>query len=68
MAKRTQTTRRLLPTNCFSVFNHFVGLALKGLILGMYLEHHIVNMDSQQISALCIMENIKQGCNNLKQI
>ena len=23
--------RRLLPTNCLSVFDHFVGLALKGL-------------------------------------
>ena len=25
----TQTIRRLLPTNCFSVFDHFVGLALE---------------------------------------
>ena len=29
----TQTTRRLLPTNCLSVFDHFVGLAVKGLIV-----------------------------------
>ena len=28
---KTQTIRRLLPTNCLNVFNHFVGLALKGL-------------------------------------
>ena len=26
------TIRRQLPTNCLSVFDHFVGLALKGLI------------------------------------
>ena len=26
-----QTNRRLLPTNCLGVFDHFVGLALKGL-------------------------------------
>ena len=26
-----KTIRRLLPTNCLGVFNHFVGLALKGL-------------------------------------
>ena len=32
MVKHTQTIRRLLPTNCLSVFDHFVGLALKGLI------------------------------------
>ena len=31
MAKHTQIIRRLLPTNCLSVFEHFVGLALKGL-------------------------------------
>ena len=31
MFKHTQTIRRFLPTNCLSVFDHFVGLALKGL-------------------------------------
>ena len=32
MAKHTLTIRWLLPTNCWSVFDHFVGLALEGLI------------------------------------
>ena len=32
MVKHTQTIRRLLPTNCLSVFDHFVWLALKGLM------------------------------------
>ena len=31
MAKHSHTNRRQQPTNCLSVFNHFVGLALKGL-------------------------------------
>ena len=31
MVKHTQTICRLLPTNCLSVFDHFVGLALKEL-------------------------------------
>ena len=31
MVKHTKTTRRLLPTHCLSVFDHFVGLALKGI-------------------------------------
>ena len=31
MFEHTQTVRRLLPTNCLSVLDHFVGLALKGL-------------------------------------
>ena len=31
MIKHTQTIRRQKPTSCFSVFDHFVKLALKGL-------------------------------------
>ena len=31
MVRYTQTICRLLPMNCLSVFDHFVGLALKGL-------------------------------------
>ena len=31
MVKNTQTIRRQQPTNCLSVFDHIVGLELKGL-------------------------------------
>ena len=31
MVKHTQTIRRMLPTNCLSVFEHFLGLSLKRL-------------------------------------
>ena len=31
MVKHTQTVRRQKPTNCLSVFDHFVELAIKGL-------------------------------------
>ena len=31
MFKHTQTIRRLLPTICLSVLDHFVGLALRWL-------------------------------------
>ena len=31
MVKHTQTIPQLLSTNCLSVFDHFVGLKLKGL-------------------------------------
>ena len=31
MVKHTQTIRRLLPTKCLSVLDHFVELAFKGL-------------------------------------
>ena len=31
MVKHTQTIRWLLPTNCLGLFDHFVGLVLKGL-------------------------------------
>ena len=33
MIKHIQTIRRLLPTNCLTVFDHFVGLPLKWLML-----------------------------------
>ena len=32
MVKHSHTIRRLLPTNCLSVFDHLVELARKGLI------------------------------------
>ena len=31
MVKQTQTIRRQKPTHCLSLFDHFVGLAFKGL-------------------------------------
>ena len=31
MVKCAQAIRRLLPTNCLSVFHHFLGLVVKGL-------------------------------------
>ena len=34
MVRHTETTRRLKPTNCLSVFNHFVRMALKWLTYG----------------------------------
>ena len=34
MVKHTQTIRQQKPTNCMSLFDHFVGLAPKGLIVG----------------------------------
>ena len=36
MVEYTQTIRRLLPMNCLSVFDHFAGLALEGLILRIF--------------------------------
>ena len=32
MVKHTQKILRQQPTNCLRVFNHFVGLVVKGLI------------------------------------
>ena len=32
MVKQTQTIRRQKPTNCLSLFDHYVRLTLKGLI------------------------------------
>ena len=36
MVKQTQTIRRKLPTNCLSVFDHFVKLVLNGLRISKF--------------------------------
>ena len=43
MVKQTQTIHRLLPTNCLSVFDHFVGLALKEIMLEIEVENQKVS-------------------------
>ena len=45
MIKQTRTIRRLLPMNCLSVFDHFIGLVLEGFIwfcLVKYLNEHFL--------------------------
>ena len=55
MVKRTQTIRRQLQTNCLSVFDHFVGLALKGLRenieqeISTTLQHSLSNISPSTI-------------------
>ena len=41
MVKHTQTIRWLLPTNCLILFDHFVGLVLKGLTNAFLKVHKI---------------------------
>ena len=36
IVKHTQTIRRQQPTNCLSVFDHFLGLVLEGLICSFF--------------------------------
>ena len=45
MTKHTQTIRRQQPTNYLSVFGHFVGLAIEGLMvnLGLLFSTLLVN-------------------------
>ena len=42
MAKHTQTICRLLPANCFSVFEHFVGVVLKGLNVTNIIQYFLL--------------------------
>ena len=62
MVKHTQTIRRQQSTDCLSVLDHFVGLALKGLFkkaveierMTVYLVERIV-LDGQQKMASQLM-------------
>ena len=47
MVKHTKTVRRQQPMNSLSVFDHFVGFALKGLnhkLNEMYMKNYIKNI------------------------
>ena len=56
MVKHTQTIRQLLPTNCLSVFDHFVRLVLKRLnfvtVLGNHFKHGIT-VPGQKREKMC---------------
>ena len=63
MVKHTQTIRRNLPTNCLSVFDHFVGLALKGLIRTMILKVSIIlNHEKLEVTAKSDFFKAKTDC------
>ena len=44
MAKHIQTIRRQQRTNCLSVFDHFVGLTLKGLSIHIAIQVYCVQL------------------------
>ena len=44
MVKHTQTIRRLLATNCLSLFDNFVSLALKGLIKELDVKNIFIHL------------------------
>ena len=50
MVKHTETIRCQQPTNCLSIFDHFVGLALKGLSLTLVNNIHTFTVS---ISFIC---------------
>ena len=54
MIKHTQTIRHLLPTNCLSVFDHFVRLSLK--VLKLQAVYEKVNRNDANIYALSILD------------
>ena len=62
MAKQTQTICWLLPTNCFSVFEYFVGVVLKGLNVTNIIQYFLLIY--QHIKTLIAKYIIIQQKNN----
>ena len=62
MIKHTQTNRRPLLTDCLSVFDHFVRLAIKGLTvchpLTIFAKCLIVDVWQ---SSICTSDDVFQG-------
>ena len=54
MVKHTQAIRRQHPTNCLSVFGHFVGLVLKGLKISQNSQENVCAGVSLHAGRLCI--------------
>ena len=50
IVKYNQTIREQQPTNCFSVFNHFVELALKWLIFPDIINHKVSSIMLERFS------------------
>ena len=71
MVKHTETICRLLPTNCLTVFDHFVGLGPKGLnsrkkklmtiIFNDYYVSSILKLSDRKGSSVDRVNQIKIG-------
>ena len=57
MVKHTQTIRRILPTNYFSVCDHFVGLTLKGLTWMANVSLQVTEVGTMNIFMYWVNEN-----------
>ena len=57
MVKQTQTIRRLLPTNCLSVFDNFMGLAIKGLAIFRKKHHSGCLTRGPEYASVCTAKN-----------
>ena len=58
MVKHAQTIRKQQPTNCLSVFDHFVGLVLIGLIEYEIVKVQLKNHFGQNLVFLTVWESI----------
>ena len=58
MVRHTQTIRQLLPTNCLSMFNHFVGLLLKELISSR--KSILLLFDKACIKGICTEQRLSE--------
>ena len=53
-----------LPTNCLSVFGHFVGLVLKGSITPRHKKNLIKNLSSKKLSKGLVKKFVEKGYNS----
>ena len=67
MVKHTQTIRRIFQTNCLSVFDHFAGSALKGLIVEVKLGDNLQSISILKQSHIAILSKTKTK-NSKKQL
>ena len=64
MVKHTQIIRRIFQTNCLSVFDHFAGSALKGLIFEVKLGDDLQSISILKQSHIAILSKQKKQKKN----
>ena len=64
MFKRTQTIRRQQPTNYLSMLDHFVGLAIKGLIYRLSYLGFDSNFEKYRYASLVLFRQTVAGSNS----
>ena len=68
LSKKLKQFVTKLPTNCLSMFDHFVGLALKGLITLNMIEYGGIYLKKQHVEYARILLNVSDTVHSIRSL